>query len=137
MTPTTFAVVALIGCLCSLVGCGGTSSPRTSSASCAGPRLTVTPSAARVGDTAEVSGEWFAADCYDSGQSGSPPPLTAMSVTLSQDGRTWTVASSVAADGESYAFRVPIRIPTGLRIGPATVAVPDHGATAEVSIVSR
>lgn len=118
--------------------CGGASSPGDSglvgppergnvAASCVGPLLSITPKAAAAGDTVQAFGEWFAADCYDTGtKSGQPPPLTGMRLRVLQAGHSWTVASRVDASGSHFTFHVAFKVPDGIRPGQASVVVPGH-----------
>jgi hypothetical protein len=128
---------AIVGCLTS---CGGSDSESGSgghnggAASCAAPVLTVAPAVADAGDTVHANGKWFAADCYDTGQTGTPPALTGLTLHVSQRGQTWTVASQVDASGSDYTFDVPIDLPAGLQPGSAEVQVDGHGAAAEVQV---
>jgi len=116
----------------------GPSSPPTShsgvAASCAGPTLHVSPATVRPGDAAVAVGEWFAADCYDTGQPGSPPPLTAMRVEIEQHGHVWTLATGVDASGPRYSFRLALRLPGSLEAGRATVSVKGYGQPAVVVV---
>lgn len=124
-------LVAVTAALGSVVACGGGSSSHGhtgSSASCAGPKLAISPAVAEAGDTVQAAGEWFAADCYDTGQPGSPPPLTALTLQVSQEGRVWTAASHVDATGSHYSFHVPIHLPEDLHPGTAEIAVKGYGA---------
>jgi hypothetical protein len=136
MRRRLLVVLAVVG---PLVGCGGSKNPaRTGrAASCVGPQLSVTPAAAHAGDTVRASGEWFAADCYDTGQAGMPPPLTKLLLHVSQRERSWTVASGVNASGSHYTFDLPIELPSKLRPGIATVAVMGHGAPVEVHVLPK
>jgi hypothetical protein len=129
-------VVAVVG---PLVACRGTKDPvrMGAAASCVGPQLSVTPAAAHAGDTVRASGEWFAADCFDTGQAGTPPPLTKLLLHVSQRERGWTVASGVNASGSHYTFDLPIELPSELRPGLATVAVVDHGAPVDVHVLPK
>jgi hypothetical protein len=103
--------------------------------SCAAPLLTISPTDAHPGDTVEASGEWFAADCYDTGQSGSPPPLTGLRMQVTQGGHTWAVASGIDASGEHYAFHVSVHIPDALAAGDAQVSVVGYGAPVTLHVV--
>lgn len=116
-------------------GSGGQPPSRTgTSASCVGPTLAISPTVAHAGDTVQANGEWFAADCYDTGQPGTPPALTAMTIRVSQSGKTWLVAAGIDAAGARYAFHVPIQLPERLRPGTAEVEVPGHGTPTELRI---
>ena len=103
-------------------------------ASCAGPRLTISPTEVRAGETVQATGELFAADCYDTGQAGTPPALTGLQLQVTQAGRTWTVASDIAVTGSLFTFHVPIRLPVELRPGDAEVVVPGHVAPVKLLV---
>jgi hypothetical protein len=129
--PLTRGALLVVAAFLAASACGGgSSSPRVvggEAASCAGPYLSLTHKVARVGETVPVAGRWFAADCYDTGQPGAPPPLTDLRLQLSQSGQIWTVASGVAASGPQYTFNVAIQVPHGVHPGPAKLAVKDYG----------
>jgi hypothetical protein len=124
----------------SLAGCGATVTAtamhhRESAASCVATHLTLSAHAAPAGATVSAHGKWFAADCYDTGQPGSPPPLTGLHLSVAQGGRTWQVASNVSAsNGGRYTFHVPVVLPSDLRPGTAIVRVDEVGTTANLRV---
>jgi hypothetical protein len=133
--------VVVLAALGALVGCGsidhrGTAAPLgvTGARSCVGPQLSVTPAAAKAGDTVHASGQWFAADCFDTGQGGTSPPLSGLSIRVAQYGQRWTVATNVTASGGKFTFHVAIRLPHQLRPGLAAVVVPGYSAPVSVRI---
>jgi hypothetical protein len=132
----TIRSAVLVLAVASAAACGGSSGPdRVTSrpgqvaggASCAAPYLTITPKVSGAGDQVQVGGRWFAADCYDTGQSGMPPPLTNLSLQLSQAGRSWTVASGIDASGSEYTFITAVRLPHDLHPGRAHLAIAGYG----------
>jgi hypothetical protein len=130
----------LTACAGSSGGQGGAGVPDHrvgGAASCVAPTLTVNPARSGRGDTVQVTGEWFAADCYDTGQAGTPPPLTSMTIEFRQGHREWTVASGVDASGGHYTFTVPIRVPADVHPGPARIAVKGYGSPARLHVRSR
>jgi hypothetical protein len=60
--------------------------------------------------------------------------LTALTVQVSQSGRTWVVGSGIDASGDHYTFRLPIHLPEELQPGTAVVRVKDYGTPAEVLV---
>jgi hypothetical protein len=137
MKPRLIASVALAAGV--LAACGGSSSGGGGTharvaADCAAPTLAVSPTAAAAGDTVQASGEWFASDCYDMGEPGTPPALTSLTVQVAQGEQTWTVASDVDATGDHYAFEVPIVLPDDLQPGAAQVAVKGYATPVEIDI---
>jgi hypothetical protein len=134
-------VPRVLGCLVAagglLAACSSSGSQTIQgevSASCVGPTLAITPHVAGAGATVRADGKWFAADCYDTGQPGSPPALTAMKVQVSQSGQVWTVATGIDAGGDDYSFHVPLQLPEGLHPGSATVEVAGYGRPTKVLI---
>lgn len=116
-------------------GCGSTTERhRGAAASCVGPQLTLSDRVASPGAALSVTGEWFAADCYDTGQPGKPPPLTDLSVSAVQDDKTWQLASGVDATGDHFAFHVPVVLPVGLTTGQASIRVDGYGPVATLRI---
>jgi hypothetical protein len=99
-----------------------------------GPQLTLSVHTARPGDTVLADGKWYAADCYDMGQPGNPPPLTGLDLSVVQGGKAWRVASDVNAVGDRYRFHVPVVVPSDLRPGLATVRVDKYGGTATLHV---
>ena len=150
MRAGAVALVATIGL--ALTGCGDGSTtagraPTPTSggpvgeragvaASCAGPLVTVSPTSAAAGDDVHVRGRWFAADCYDTGQTGTPPPLTGLELEVMQDGSAWTLARDLDATGEKYELEVTVRLPTELKAGPAVVRVVGYGSPADLQITA-
>jgi hypothetical protein len=120
----------------SIAGCGsGTqASQHGSEASCAAPLLTLSTRTAPAGTTVTANGEYFAADCYDTGQPGRPAALTGLHLSVVQGGKTWRVASQVRAAHRHYTFHVPVALPSDLRPGTAIVRVDGYGASATLHI---
>jgi hypothetical protein len=133
---TVVGIISLAVAAC-LAGCGSRSpaSQQGSAASCAAPILTLSAHAARAGTTLSAHGEYFAADCYDTGQPGQPPPLTGLQLSVVQDGKSWVVASQVRAAHRHYTFHVPVVLPSGLRPGTAIVRVDEQGTFATLHIL--
>lgn len=131
--PKHLAAIAVVAGVA--VGCGSSAGTRaTTAASCIGPQLTLSDNVASPGSSLSADGEWFAADCYDTGQASDPPPLTDLTVSIVQNGKTWQLASGVDATGDHYAFHVPLVLPTGLTPGKATVRVGGYRTAALLQI---
>src|SRR4051794_36089654 len=106
VVATAAFAIALAGCASGSPTSGGASPPEKTiggqdgvPASCGGAAPTVRPTPAAAGDAVHVTGKWFAADCYDTGQPGTPPPLTGLTLEVSQSGTSWPVAHDVDASG--------------------------------------
>jgi hypothetical protein len=128
----TRGALLLLAAAATASACGSSGSSPVESrvgvgASCAAPVVSVAPRTSHPGATVEVAGRWFAADCYDTGQPGSPPALTNLRLVVSQRGRAWTVASGFAASGHDYTFHLGVRLPQDLHPGRATLAVENYG----------
>jgi hypothetical protein len=126
--------VAVAACL---AGCGSRTpaSYQGSAASCVAPKLTLSSYSAPAGATVRANGEYFAADCYDTGQPGQPPPLTGLHLSVVQDGKSWLVASQVRAAHRHYTFHVPVVLPSDVRPGTAIVRVDGQGTSATLHIL--
>jgi hypothetical protein len=133
---TLVGVIPLVVAVC-LAGCGGGTavSHPESAASCVGPKLTLSTPAARAGASVWANGEYFAADCYDTGQRGRPPALTGLHLSVVQNGKTWRVASDVRAAHHLYRFHVPIGLPSDLHPGTAIVRVDGYGPPATLHVM--
>ncbi len=106
--------------------------------SCVEPTLAVAPSSARAGGTVHVSGEFFAANCADTvvdGKTAKTVPLTGLQLDIVQNEHTWTVAKDLDASGSHQSVDVAVRLPTGLRPGPAVIHVPGYGTPATLTVV--
>ena len=136
------ATVALAATACSGGSDGAAPDESTSpaggevgvAASCVGPTLSVDPETVRAGDEVTASGEWFAADCYDTGQTGTPPALTDLSLELVQGEKKWLVAAGVDASGERSSFEVPVQLPDELKPGAAHLAVHGYGDAVKLTV---
>ena len=80
--PVMRAGVALAAAGLVLAGCGG--SPSVQGA-CAGPQLTVSSGEVAPGGEPRVQARNVWADCYDTGQPGTPPPQQDVDITLEPD----------------------------------------------------
>lgn len=121
---------------------------RPAAASCAGPYLTgvddlVLHRDARVW----IDGAGFADGCQDVGscsalpgcsscdQGPEPTPMSDLTLTLRQHGRTWPLGTADAHATEDGVGAVTwaVEIPTAVRSGRATL-VPEHGQPAKVRV---
>jgi hypothetical protein len=90
-----------------------------------------------VGDSVQVTGEWFAANCPDTvvnGKTAKWIPLKGLQLDIVQNTRTMTLAKNVDAAGSHQSFAVLVRLAAGLRPGPAVVHVPGYGNPAPLTI---
>ncbi len=118
------AVVVLLAA----AGCG--SSGGAPQASCAGPQVSVSPATAAPGDEVRVRGRFFLTDCYDTGQTGTPPPSQDLAVAFRAGERTVPLATLDAApDGT---IDTTVRVPDDAPPGAAQIAV--GSATAELVV---
>lgn len=119
----------------------GCSSPRTAAdgeTSCVSPILSITPTQVLPGQEVHAHGDWFSATCDDVLSGGArpatPSALVNLVILVTQRGRTWSVASGIAASGASNSFDTAIRLPTDLASGAAEVSVKGHGGSATVTV---
>ena len=97
---------------------GGGGTPGTS-ASCAGPRVLVTPRVVARGGTVTVHGEWFADGCNDDGGTA-PPPIADVRLILIDAAHTYQLVTAHPS-GDRYAFVVDVRIPADATPGSAVI----------------
>ena len=103
-----------------LAGCGG--SPSIEGA-CAGPQVTVSSGQVAPGGELRVQAQNLWADCYDTGQPGTPPPQQDVDITLEPDDVAGTFRlAEVDADGDAR-IDVTVRVPDDVPAGPATLHV--------------
>lgn len=114
--------------LLAVAGCGsGDSGAR---AGCGGPDVRLTPTAVAPGDDVRVRARFLWADCYDSGQQGTPPPLRDVAVTFRTGDRTVPLATlQPEPDGT---MDTTVQVPDDAAPGPARIAV--DFATADVMV---
>jgi hypothetical protein len=125
-TPRVASVAVVV--LLALAGCG--SGDRGAQAGCAGPDVRLTPTTVAPGDDVRVRARFVWAECYDTGQTGTPPPERDVSVTFRTGDRTVSLATLDAEpDGR---IDTTVRIPYGAAPGTAQIAV--DFATAEVIV---
>jgi hypothetical protein len=124
---------ALAGLLV-LAGCGG--STTDAAASCAGPAVTVEPTAFAAGDSVRVEGTRYFDDCYDTGQTGTPPATQDIVVRLTTSGGTPKAfpLATVDAHGDGE-FTASVRIPVDVPPGPAHIEA-GYADPAEVVVTS-
>jgi hypothetical protein len=103
-----------------LAGCGG--SPSIEGA-CAGPQVTVSSGQVAPGGELRVQAQNLWADCYDTGQPGTPPPQQDVDITLQPDdvAGTFRLAEVDADDGAR--IDVTVRVPDDVPTGPAALHV--------------
>jgi hypothetical protein len=107
------AVVVLLA----LAGCG-TTGPG-GAASCAGPAVSVRPTTVAAGNEMRVEGARFFADCYDTGQTGTPPAMRSVEIRLVTTGATHATVVLAVVDAEAdgtfaTSVQVPDDVPAGL-----------------------
>jgi hypothetical protein len=113
--------------LLAAAGCGGESGAQ---ASCAGPDVRVAPATVAPGDDIRVQARFLFSDCYDTGQTGTPPPSQDVRVAFRAGDRTSPLATLDAEpDGT---IDTTIQVPDDALPGPAQIAV--DFATAEVRV---
>jgi hypothetical protein len=85
------------------------------------------PSRAAPGETFRLHGGGFRDGCNDTGwPSLREPAQRDIRVEMRQGGRTWTLASGLAAGGPpDYAIDLRLRVPSDAEPGRATVVIPD------------
>jgi hypothetical protein len=108
-----------------LAGC---SSPGAA-ASCAGPFVTVTPDTFAPGEEVRVAGEFFRDDCYDTGQTGTPPASKDVEIRLVTPEDTF-VLTTADPDDEGD-LDTAVRIPDDVPVGSARI---EAGVGARVSV---
>lgn len=89
-------------------------------ASCAAP-ITYVPKGVRVrsGAVVTVKGKFFLADCYDTGQQGTPPPMKHVVLKLRQHGHVWRLGVADAKADPLGTISWRVHIPRGVRPGTA------------------
>ena len=111
-----------------LSGCGSAGPP---AAACAGPEVTLSTSTVVPGQEVRVQAGPLWSDCYDTGQSGTPPPMQDVTIVLEGEGGT-AVLATVDADAQAR-IDVTVQVPEDLPAGPATLVV--GGAPTPVRVV--
>ncbi len=105
-------------------------------ASCVGPELSVSPTAAAVGESVEVRGRGFGTACNDTSENGETPgrplgdPDPHIQLRIAQHGLTIPLARLGAND--DYEFAVRVTVPGGMQPGPATIESPTSRGVAIV-----
>lgn len=120
------ALSYLLLCLLTLfTGCGLLGG--TSAAECGQQAPSVEPSRADPEETFRVYGGGFREGCNDTGPPFFEEPARRdIRVEMRQGGRSWTLASGLAAsDPPDYALDVKLKVPTDAKPGRAVVAIPD------------
>ena len=97
------------------------------SAQCGQVAPSAEPSRAAPGETFRLHGGGFAEGCNDTGPPFLEEPARRdIRVEMRQGGRSWTLASGLAAgDPPDYALDVELKVPADAEPGGAVVAVPD------------
>lgn len=113
------AVLTVVGMLV-VAGCGGASS---GDAACAGPLTTVSSGQVAPGGDLRVQVSNVFADCYDTGQEGTPPPARDVVISLWPEGASYgRELDRVDADQDGR-IDVTVRIPDDVTAGPASLHV--------------
>ena len=103
-----------------LIGCGGTPSTQ---GGCTGPMTTLSAGQVVPGGELRVQARFVWADCYDTGQQGTPPPQQDVVIGLWPEGASaGTELTTVDAD-EDGRIDVTVRIPDDVPVGPASLRV--------------
>jgi hypothetical protein len=127
---TARALLATVAALL-LSGCGGTS---TAQGGCVGPEITLSSGQVAPGGELRVQARYVWADCYDTGQPGTPPPEQDVVIALEPRDVAGTFRlTEVDADADGR-IDVTVRVPDDVPAGPATLRV-GPGSTAIVVIV--
>ena len=115
---TKLAATLLLACLAVIAGCAG-----SSEVACAfGPPQTEPPRVAP-GETFRIHEEGFAADCYDTGQEGQPPPERDVPIGLRQGDEEWRLTTVDAGPPPDYAIDAELTVPEGASPGRAVVEI--------------
>lgn len=124
------------------------SGPRPAEASCAGPYLTRAEDLVlHRGTSVEIDGVGFANGCQDTGACSSAPgcsscdygpaptPMSDITLTLRQHGRSWPLGTADARVTRSVSGAVSwsVEVPVDVRTGRARL-VPEHGQPVEVRV---
>ena len=104
-------------------------------ASCVGPSMTLTPTAAAVGEDVTVAVEWLREGCNDYSGADEERPLTDVPVTFVQDGARVPLGT-VGGTGERYAGRLTAPVPQQAVPGAAAVVLGEGEAvTADLVVL--
>jgi hypothetical protein len=125
MRRNTTLAAALLAFLTVLAGCAGGAGQTAEEfeAACAfGPPQTE-PQRASPGGVLRIHEEGFAADCYDTGQGGRPPPERDVLVGLRQGEKEWRLATVDAGPPPSYAIDARLTVPEDAEPGRAVVEI--------------
>jgi hypothetical protein len=125
------AAVVLVLTAATACGDGDSSGARPGvAASCAAPEIQLSRPTAAPGEEIRVAGRWFVADCYDTGQPGSPPPSTDLPVTFTGAGGAEALSRvDAGADGS---VRLTVTVPDDAAAGPARITVGSASAALTV-----
>lgn len=122
MKKTTRVALACVAVL--VVGAGAiTLTPSTSLAACAFLPPQTKLQRVSPGESFGVHEEGFAADCYDTGQQGQPPPERNIPISLQQEGKEWRLATVDAGPPPRYAVDARLTVPEEAEPGRAVVAI--------------
>ncbi len=127
------ALSCLLLCSALLSGCalsGG------SSASCGQNLPNVEPSQAAPGETFRLYGGGLREGCNDTGPPFLEEPARQdIRVEMRQGGRSWTLASGLAASGPpDYALDVDLKVPVDAKPGRAVVVIPDPNSAEPMEV---
>lgn len=126
----------LLVCLAFLSGCGVSGE---SSAACGQSAPEVEPSRVAPGETFRLRGGGFQDGCNDTGPPFLPePPRRDIRIEMRQEGKTWTLASGLAAGGRpDYALDVELKVPNNAEPGEAVVAIPNPNSAEPLRVPFR
>ena len=91
-------------------------------ASCAGPQA-YPPKGVRIrpGEELTIKGRFFLADCNDTGQQGTPPPMKHVVLKIRQHGHTWRLGVADAKHDPLGTISWRVHIPQAVRPGAAVL----------------
>ena len=113
-----------------LPGCGGTPAAQ---GGCTGPQVTLSSGQVAPGGELRIQARFVWADCYDTGQPGTPPPQQDVEIALEPRDVAGTFRlAEVDADSDAR-IDVTVRVPDDVPAGPATLWV---GTSTTVIVVT-
>jgi hypothetical protein len=102
-------------------------------ASCAAPQA-FAPKGVKIrpGEELTIKGRFFLADCYDTGQQGTPPPMRHVVLRIRQHGHTWRLGVADARPDPLGTISWRVHIPRGVRPGAAVLVTGDFRSDVRV-----
>ena len=122
------AVLAVAGALGSLVPVAACAPPTSGvAASCAGPRLALSPVSAAPGQQVGLSVEWLHSGCADTVPVVDPEGALADVPVEVVQGSTRAVVGTISGRGPQFTGALQFALPEWLRPGPAALVLDDPG----------